>query len=73
MQPVLAFLSFFGGTAAWLTGANACWLIGGIIMGALFPYTIILMLPLNLELISPGLDKNSPLAAQLLDKWGHLH
>jgi hypothetical protein len=73
MQPGLAFLSFSGGMAAWLAGANIWWLLGGIIMGALFPYTIILMLPVNLELISPGLDKNSLRAAQLLDKWGNLH
>ncbi len=73
MQPLLAFLSFLGGTAAWFAGAKAWWLVGGIIMGALFPYTIILMLPLNRELIDSGLDKNSPRAAELLDHWGNLH
>ena len=73
MQPLLAFLSFFGGAAAWLAGANAWWLVGGIIMGSLFPYTIILMLPLNKELIDPGLDKNSPRALELLGHWGNLH
>ncbi len=73
MQPLLAFLSFFGGAAAWLAGANAWWLMGGIIMGSLFPYTLILMLPLNKELTDPGLDKNSPRAAELLERWGNLH
>jgi hypothetical protein len=42
-------------------------------MGSLFPYTFFLMLPLNKELIDPGLDKNSPQAAELLDRWGNLH
>jgi hypothetical protein len=73
MQPLLAFLSFFGGAAAWLAGANAWWLMGGIIMGSLFPYTLILMLPLNKELTDPGLDTNSPRAAELLERWGNLH
>jgi len=73
MQPLLAFLSFFGGAAAWFGGANAWWLIGGIIMGSLFPYTIVMMLPLNKELTDPGLDKNSPRTLELLDRWGNLH
>lgn len=73
MQPLLAFLSLFGGVAAWLAGANALWLLNGLLMGSVFPYTIILMLPLNKELIDPGLDKNSPRAADLLQRWGHLH
>src|SRR5512139_3470479 len=50
MQPLLAFFSFFGGVAAWFAGANGWWLIGGIIMGSLFPYTMVMMLPLNKEL-----------------------
>ncbi|MFA4904561.1 MAG: DUF1772 domain-containing protein [Desulfobaccales bacterium] len=73
MQPLLAFLGFFGGSAAWLTGAGVWWLIGGIIMGSLFPFTIILMLPINNELNNPSLDKNSPLAVELLSRWGNLH
>ena len=41
--------------------------------GLTLPYTIILMLPLNKELIDPGLDKNTPRAMELLDHWGNLH
>jgi hypothetical protein len=73
MQPLLAFFSFFGGTSAWLAGASIWWLISGIIMLSLFPYTFILMLPLNKELTDSGLDKNSPRAAALLEQWGNLH
>ncbi len=73
MQPLLAFLSFFGGAAAWLAGASAGWLLSGILMGLLFPYTFILMLPLNRMLTDPDLDKNSPRAAELLYRWGNLH
>ena len=73
MQPLLAFLSFFGAAAAWFAGANAWWLTGGIVMGSLFPYTLILMLPLNKELTDPGLDKNSHRTMELLGHWGNLH
>ncbi len=73
MQPLLAFFSFFGGVAAWFAGANGWWLISGIIMGSLFPYTMVMMLPLNKELTASGLDENSPRAAELLDRWGNLH
>jgi Anthrone oxygenase len=73
MQPFLVLLSFFSGAEAWFLGANAWWLIGSIIMVSLFPYTFILMLPLNKELTDPGLDKNSSRAAELLAQWGNLH
>jgi hypothetical protein len=68
MQPLQAFLSFFGGAGAWFAGANAWWLIDGIIIGSLFPYTLILRLPLNKELTDSGLDKNSPRAVELLNR-----
>jgi uncharacterized membrane protein len=73
MQPVLAFLGFLGGSAAWFTGAGAWWLLGGLIMASLFPFTIIMMLPINKELNNPSLDQESPRAAELLTQWGNLH
>jgi Domain of unknown function (DUF1772) len=46
--------------------------MGGILLG-LIPFTLIVILPTNRRLLSPALAKDSPEAAQLLDRWGKLH
>lgn len=73
MQPSLAFLGFLAGLLAWLAGSSLWWLIGGLGLGSLFPYTIILMLPLNKQLHGPSLEVDTARAAALLERWGRLH
>lgn len=73
MQPLLAFLSFLTAAAAWHAGSGFGWLAGGVAMGSLFPFTIILMLPINNRLNDPSLHRDSPEAGELLDRWGSLH
>lgn len=73
MQPSLAFLGFVAGLLAWREGSPVWWLLGGIGMGSLFPFTIIWMLPINNELNRPGLGENPDRARQLLVRWGQLH
>ena len=73
MQTSLAALGTLGGIAAWLIGAPAWWLIGGLLLGAAVPYTLLVILPTNNQLLNPSLDKDSDLARQLLRRWGKLH
>ena len=73
MQGVLAAVGFLTATAAWLTGSSVWWLIGGIILGAVIPFTLIVIFPTNKQLLDSSLDKNSELASQLLIRWGRLH
>jgi hypothetical protein len=49
------------------------WLIGGVLLGLVIPFTLIVILPTNRKLLSPSLDKESPEARELLDRWGRLH
>ncbi len=51
----------------------APWLAGGLLLGAVIPFTLIVILPTNKRLLDPSLDKDSQLAEQLLQRWATLH
>jgi len=42
-------------------------------MGSVIPFTLIVMLPTNKQLLSHAMDRPSPLTGQLLARWGRLH
>jgi hypothetical protein len=73
MQASLAVIGFLTATAAWLMGASRWWLVGGIILVAVVPYTLVAIMPRNKELLNPDLDKDSVFAHRLLRKWNRLH
>ena len=58
---------------AWLAGAGVWWLIGGILLGSVIPFTLVVIMPTNKQLLAPTLDKGSPQARELLSRWGKLH
>jgi Anthrone oxygenase len=73
MQASLAAIGFIAATAAWLMGASAWWLVGGLLLGSVIPFTLIAIMPTNTELKTPDLDKESERTLHLLTKWGRLH
>ena len=73
MQASLAALGTLAAVAAWLMGAPALWLVGGLLFGAVIPFTLIVILPTNKRLLDPSLDKDSQQAQQLLHRWAMLH
>jgi hypothetical protein len=73
MQATLAATSLLSSIAAWLAGAAFWWLVGGIVLGAVIPFTLIVILPTNKQLLNPALDKHSGQTGQLLVRWGRLH
>jgi hypothetical protein len=73
MQASLAAVGSLSAIAAWLMAAPAVWLIGGLLLGGVMPFTIFAILPTNKRLLDPSLDKDSQLAGQLLGRWGRLH
>jgi hypothetical protein len=73
MQASLAAVGTLAAIAAWLLGAPAPWLVGGLLLGAVIPFTLIVILPTNKRLLDPSLDKDSKLAEQLLRRWATLH
>lgn len=73
MQATCAAVALFASIAAWLAGATLWWLVGGIVLGAVIPFTLIVILPTNKLLLSPTLDRRSAEAERLLARWGVLH
>ena len=58
---------------AWAAGAGLWWLIGGVMLGLVVPFTFLVIMPVNKRLLSSDLDKGSEEAHQLLEKWNNLH
>jgi uncharacterized membrane protein len=73
VQPVLAAVGFLSAIAAWLMGGSVWWLVGGVLLVAVIPYTLIIVFPTNNKLLDPNIDKNPNLARRLLIRWGRLH
>ncbi len=73
MQASLAAVGLVCAIGAWLAGAGVWWLIGGILLGSVIPFTLVVVMPTNTQLLVPTLDKGSAQARALLSRWGKLH
>jgi len=73
MQASLAVVGSGSAAVAWLRGSSLSWLIGGIFLAAVIPFTLLVIFPTNKQLLDPSLNKDSQLAGQLLTRWGRLH
>jgi len=73
MQATLALLGAFAAMVRWGLGGQRGWLIGGLLLGAVVPFTLIVILPTTELLLDVSLDLNSPESAALLTRWGRLH
>jgi hypothetical protein len=73
MQASLAAAGLLAALAAWAQGRGVGVLIGGLLLGLVIPFTLVVILPTNQLLLDPGLDRGSAKAAALLARWGRLH
>ena len=73
MQALLAVVGFVSAVIAWLAGSSVSWLIGGVLLGLVVPFTLVVIKPTNKRLLSSDLDKRSEETRKLLDKWNVLH
>jgi len=73
MQALLAALGLIASIVAWFAGSSIGWLIGGLLLGSVIPFTLIVIMPTNKKLLASGLDKNSEFTRLLLSHWGKLH
>jgi Domain of unknown function (DUF1772) len=73
MQASLAATGFVCSIATWLSGGGIWWLIGGILLGSVIPFTVLIIMRVNKQLLDPTLDKGSAKAQELLSRWGKLH
>ena len=73
MQASLAAVGLTSSIAAWLAAASFLWVVGGVLLGSVIPFTLIVILPTNTQLLSPALDGRSAETKRLLARWGRLH
>src|SRR5215472_1811402 len=73
MQATRAAVGLLSSIAAWFAGASFWWLVAGVLLGSVIPFTLIAILPTNKQLLSPALDRRSVEAERLLARWGRLH
>ena len=73
MQVALAFIGASAGIARWAAGGGLGWLVGAVVLGAIVPFTLVVILPTNHRLLDASLDKASPEVEALLARWGRLH
>jgi hypothetical protein len=69
MQATCAAVGLLASFAARLSGASFWWVVAGVLLGSVIPFTLIVILPTNKQLLSPALDRRSAAAERLLARW----
>jgi hypothetical protein len=73
MQATLATVGCAAGLwAAWIL-QDLLATVGAVCLGAVVPFTLVVILPTNSRLLDPTLDPRSPDATRRLVRWGRLH
>jgi hypothetical protein len=73
MQASLALASaLFGILTFWLT-RDWRWLVGGLLIFANWPYTLIVILPVNKQIEATPRDAADAETRALIERWGTLH
>ena len=73
LQALLAIVGALAAVLTWLQGGGAAWLAGGVLFVSVVPYTLLVVLPTNKQLLDASLDRGSKRAHELLVQWGRLH
>jgi hypothetical protein len=73
MQASLAVLGFVLASAAWYVTSNWLWLIGGLVLLANWPFTLLAIMPTNNLLMAIPPEQAGPRSRELILKWGGLH
>ena len=72
-QVSLAVAGFLSALTVWRSRSDARWLIGGVLLVSVVPFTALVVLPTNKNLLDPETANDSDLAEKLLTRWGRLH
>lgn len=73
MQASLAALGLLASVVAWLAGSDGWWLTAGLLLGAVIPFTLLVIMPTNNQLVAPAVDRGAERTRELLIRWGRLH
>jgi hypothetical protein len=73
MQAPLAIVGLIAAIVAWAVGSGGMWLVGGVLLGAVVPFTLLVAFLTNRKLMDPAMDVDLDRARVLLDRWNRLH
>jgi uncharacterized membrane protein len=73
MQAPLALIGSLAALLSFWIDRRFPWLVGGLLLLLIIPFTLVVILPTNKKLKSRELDVRSDQAENLLQRWGHLH
>jgi len=73
MQASLAMISAVLGAIAWLMTGNWRWLVGASLIFANWPYTLLVIIPVNKQIEATRPDEADERTRALIAHWGKLH
>jgi len=73
MQAPLALIGAILGLAAWWQGGDWRWLLGAIVIVANWPYTLLVIKPINDRLMATDPAAAGSQTRTLIEKWGTFH
>jgi Domain of unknown function (DUF1772) len=72
LQASLASVGCAAAFVAWLRRAGAIWLVAAVLLGAVVPFTLVVMKSVN-DVLLQGSDVSGVELGALLLRWGYLH
>lgn len=73
LQATLAVLGGVAGGAAYFANGQWPWVLGAALMLANWPYTLLIIMPVNHQLNAMAPEQAGPSSRALILKWGGLH
>lgn len=73
MQASLAVIGFVLGLLEWLVTGSTIWLLGAIVLVANWPYTLLVIMPVNKQLEQTPNESADGATRALIEHWGTLH
>jgi hypothetical protein len=73
MQAPLAVVGCVAGLIAAWQDTDLVVVLAAVLLGAVVPFTLLVITPTNQRLLSPELNPSGPEAEGLLNRWGRLH
>jgi Domain of unknown function (DUF1772) len=73
MQAPLALVGSLTAPLAWWLDQDVRWLVGGLLLFLVIPFTFVVIFPTNRRLENRELDVAPEEAVRLLRRWGRLH
>jgi hypothetical protein len=73
MQIILAMGGTLAGLAQWYFSNDTLWMIGAGLLAFVIPFTVIVLKPINDQLLNPNIELSTSETETLLKKWAPRH